>query len=336
MKTDSKRLQPAAAAERRFAGSQSVWRGIAVEYAGLTLALVALVAVFGLSTEHFFSLTTLRTVANQIPDAVVIAVGMTLVMVAGGIDLSVGSVLALCGAVLGVCLVDFKLPLPVAFVACLLTGLVCGLVNGFVTVKWRLPSFIVTLGMLEIARGGAYLVTNSQTKYIGVSVERIAEASFFGLSLPFALALAVVAAGQFAIARTVWGRYLVAVGTNEEVVRLSGIDPRPVKLAVYSLSGALAAVAAVIHSARLSSADPNAGAGFELNAIAACVIGGTSLTGGRGSVVSSFFGVLIIAVLGAGLAQIGAQEPTKRLVTGCVIVTAVILDAYRARLSRKL
>jgi ribose transport system permease protein len=302
----------------------------------MTLALTVLVAVFGLTTEHFFSLITLRTVANQIPDAVVIAAGMTLVMIAGGIDLSVGSVLALCGAVLGVCLVDFQIPLPVAVVACLLTGTLCGLVNGLLTVKWRLPSFIVTLGMLEIARGGAYLVTNSQTKYIGASVERIAEASLFGLSLPFVLALAIVAAGQFAMIRTVWGRYLVAVGTKEEVVRLSGIDPRPVKLSVYCLSGALAAVAAIIHCARLSSADPNAGTGFELNAIAACVIGGTSLMGGRGSVVSSFFGVLIIAVLGAGLAQIGAQEPTKRLVTGCVIVTAVILDFYRVRLSRKL
>jgi ribose transport system permease protein len=149
------------------------------------------------------------------------------------------------------------------------------------------------------------------------------------------LALAVVAAGQFILHRTVWGRYVIAVGTNEEAVRLSGVSVRPVKLAVFALSGALAAVAAIIQCARFSSADPNAGAGFELNAIAACVIGGVSLMGGRGSVVGSFFGVLIIAALGAGLAQVGAQEPTKRLVTGCVIVAAVIIDVYRGRLSRR-
>jgi ribose transport system permease protein len=321
------------AAEGGFSARRAAWRVVVAEYAGLAVALAALVAVFGSSTEHFFTLTTLRTVANQIPDAVVIAVGLTLVMVAGGIDLSVGSVLALSGAVLGACLVDLRLPLVVAVAACLLTGLGCGIVNGLVTVRWRLPSFIVTLGMLEIARGAAYLATGSQTKYVGAAVERVAEASLFGLSLPFAVALAVVAAGQFVLARTVWGRYLVAVGTNEEAVRLSGVDPRPVKLAAFALSGALAALAAVVHSARLSSADPNAGTGFELNAIAACVIGGTSLTGGRGSVVGSFCGVLIIAVLGAGLAQLGAGEPTKRLVTGCVIVAAVIVDFYRARLS---
>ncbi len=305
------------------------WRGLLVEYGGLALALGLLVAAFSLGTGHFFSLLTLRTIANQIPDAVVIAVGMTLVMIVGGIDLSVGSVLALSGAVFGAALVDWHLPLPVALAACLLTGLLCGLINGAVTVRWRLPSFLVTLGMLEIARGGAYLATGSQTRYIGAAVERLLDISFQGLSLPFACALLAVALGQIMLTRTVWGRYLLAVGANEEAAWHAGIDPRPVKLAVFALSGLLAALAAVLQTARLSSADPNAGAGSELQAIAACVIGGTSLLGGRGSVLRSFFGVLLIAVLGAGLSQIGAQEPTKRLVTGCVIVAAVILDTWR-------
>jgi ribose transport system permease protein len=256
---------------------------------------------------------------------------MTLVLIAGEIDLSVGSVLALSSAVLGVCLVRYQLPLSVAVAACLLVGLTAGLLNGLVVIRWKLPSFIVTLGMLEIARGGAYLVTSSQTQYIGPRIEAIAAAEVLGLSLPFFVALGVVALGQVALERTVFGRYLIAVGTNEEAVRLSGIDPRPVKLLVFMLSGLLSAVAAVIHCSRLSSADPNAGTGYELAAIAAVVIGGTSLMGGRGSVVSSFFGVLIISVLGSGLAQIGAQEPTKRLVTGCVIVAAVILDQIRER-----
>ncbi|MHC4678153.1 MAG: ABC transporter permease [Planctomycetota bacterium] len=263
-----------------------------------------------------------------------VAVGMTFVLIIAGIDLSVGSVMALAGAVLGLCLVNFNLSLPGAVLACLLVGVLCGALNGLVVIRWGLPSFIVTLGMLEIARGAAYLVTESRTIYIGGPVEAIIETSILGLSLPFILAVLIVAAGQLVLSRTVFGRYLIAIGTNEEAVRLSGIDPRPRKLAVFVLCGFLTSVAAVIHTARLSSADPNAGNGLELQAIAAVVIGGTSLMGGRGSVVRSFFGVLIIAVLGTGLAGIGAQESTKRLITGCVIVGAVILDHYRHRIRK--
>jgi ribose transport system permease protein len=305
-----------------------------MDYLGMALALVGLVVFFGLKADNFFTLTTFRTMANQVPDITIIAVGMTLVLIIAGIDLSVGSVMALAGAVLGLCLVRFNLPLPIAIIACLLVGVLCGAVNGLVVISWKLPSFIVTLGMLEIARGAAYLVTNSRTIYIGEPVEVISEASLFGLSLPFIIAVLIVAIGQLTLSRSVFGRYLIAIGTNEEAVRLSGIDPRPLKCAVFILCGFLTSVAAVIHTARLSSADPNAGYGLELQAIAAVVIGGTSLMGGRGSVVGSFFGVLIIAVLGTGLAQIGAQESTKRLITGCVIVAAVILDHYRHRIRK--
>jgi ribose transport system permease protein len=314
-----KKREPVGRGARRFVAEQL----------GLLLVLFVLVAAFSLTTGHFLSLTTFRTIANQIPDALVIAVGMTFVLLIGGIDLSVGSVLALGSAALGVCLVDWKLPLPAAIIACLLVGLMCGLVNGLVTVRWALPSFIVTLGMLEVARGGAYLLTHSQTKYVGASVERVTQFSIFGLSLPILFAVALVFIAQFVLTRTLFGRYVMAVGANEEAARFAGISVKPVKVAVFALSGCLSAVAAVIHSARLASSDPNAGTGFELNAIAAVVIGGTSLMGGRGSVVSSFLGVLIIAVLGAGLAQVGAQEPTKRLVTGCVIVVAAVVDYYR-------
>jgi ribose transport system permease protein len=310
---------------------KSVGRLLA-DYLGMAVALAALLVIFGIAAENFFTLTTFRTIANQIPDTAIAAVGMTFVLIIAGIDLSVSSVLALSGAVLGIALVHWSLPLILAVMVCLLVGLACGAANGLIIIRWRLPSFIVTLGMLEAARGAAYLVTQSRTIYVGGPIEVITETAVLGLSLPFLMAIVVVAAGQLTLARTVFGRYLVAIGTNEEAVRLSGIDPRPYKLAVFALSGLLAAVAAVIQTARMSSANPNTAIGFELQVIAAVVIGGTSLMGGRGSVVSSFFGVLIIAVLGAGLAQVGAQEYTKRLITGCVIVVAVILDQYRHRL----
>lgn len=310
------------------------FRTFVADYVGLFFALAALLIIFGLSANNFFTLTTFRTIANQIPDITIVAVGMTFVLIIAGIDLSVGSVLALAGSVLGICLIQLGLPLPVAICAACLVGILCGVANGYITIRWNLPSFIVTLGMLEIARGAAYLVTHSRTIYIGGPLEVITGTSVLGLSLPFILSVLIVVIGQLVLSRTVFGRYMIAIGTNEEAVRMSGIDPRPIKLLVFVLCSVLTAVAAVIQTARMSSASPNAGSGLELQAIAAVVIGGTSLMGGRGSVISSFFGVLIIAVLGTGLAQIGAQESTKRLITGCVIIAAVILDQYRHRIRK--
>ncbi|MDQ3258357.1 MAG: ABC transporter permease, partial [Acidobacteriota bacterium] len=195
---------------------------ILTDYLGMTLALAGLVVAFGLATDHFLTLTTFRTIANQIPDAVIIAVGMTFGLVVAGIDLSVGSVLALSSAVLGVCLVRFNLPLTIAILACLGVGAACGLANGVVSARFRIPSFIVTLGMMEMARGGAYLVTDSQTQYIGARIEAVAEASLLGLSLPFIVAVLIVVAGQFVLTRTVFGRHMIAVGANEDAARLSG------------------------------------------------------------------------------------------------------------------
>jgi ribose transport system permease protein len=301
-------------------------------YAGLLLVLVALVALFSFRSEHFFTLRTLATVANQIPDLTVIAVGMTLVLIIGGIDLSVGSVLALGAAVLGVAMVDWQWPVWAAAALCLGAGLACGLVNGAISVGWSIPAFIVTLGMLEIARGCAYFVTDSQTLYIGARIEGIAAPlSGLGVSAAFLIAVAVVLAGQFLLSGTVFGRYMMAIGYSEQVVRYSGINPQPTKIAVFALAGGLSALGGIFQASRLGSADPNGGVGLELAAIAAVVIGGTSLMGGRGSVINSFLGVLIIRVLESGLAQIGASDPTKRIVTGGVIVAAVIGDAYRHR-----
>jgi len=189
--------------------------------------------------------------------------------------------------------------------------------------------------MMEMARGGAHALTRSQTQYIGSAIEGIAGASVLGLSLPFLLALVVVLAAQAILSATVFGRQMFAVGANELAARLSGIDPPRVKVVVFVATGLLVALAAIIDTSRFQSANPNSGTGFELQAIAAAVIGGTSLMGGRGSVVRTFLGVLIIAVLNAGLAAVGAKDETKRLVTGAVIVAAVIVDYYRRRLSHR-
>ena len=308
--------------------------GKLAEYLAMLGIWIGLVLLFGLLSDNFLSSRTFAALANRIPALAVIAAGMTLVLIVGGIDLSVGSVLGLCGAVLGLALVDFHLPLWAAVFLSLGVGLVAGMLNGLVSVCLGVPSFIVTLGMLEIARGLAYLTTSSQTKYIGNAVEGLA-APVGGLTVSpaFLIAVLVIVAGQVVLTRTVFGRYLVAIGTNEPAVRLAGIDPRPTKIAVFALLGLLTGLGGVFYTSRLGSSDPNAGVGLELSAIAAVVIGGTSLMGGRGSVVNTFFGVLIIATLEAGLAQVGASEPAKRVITGVVIVGAVILDAWRHRLA---
>lgn len=302
------------------------------DFVVLAAILVALVVLFGSLSQRFFTPATFSTIANRIPALALVATGMTLVLIIGGIDLSVGSVLALGGAVLGVALVDWQWSFAASAALSLAVGALAGLLNGALTVGLRVPSFIVTLGMLEMARGLAYLTTNSQTKYLGKSVEGLARPILgLGISGAFLLALLVMLVAQLLLSRTVLGRYCVAVGTNEAATRLAGINPGPVKVAIFAFAGALAGLGAVCNVARLGASDPNAGAGIELAAIAAAVIGGTSLMGGRGSVIATFFGVLIIATLETGLAQIGATEPVKRMITGLVIVLASVADAWRQR-----
>lgn len=314
-------------------------RGIlkgAGEYAALLGIWLGLLVLFGLLSENFLTATTLSTLANRVPALAVVAAGMTLVLIIGGIDLSVGSVLGLSGAILGMVMVDWHFPFWAAGLFCILIGLAAGALNGIISVGAGIPPFIVTLGMLEVARGLAYLTTHSQTKYIGAPVESLSKSlPVVGCSAAFLIALGLVFLGQVVLSRTVFGRKLIAIGTNEQAVRLAGINPRPTKVFVYVLLGALTGLGAVFYTSRLGSSDPNAGVGLELSAIAAVVIGGTSLMGGRGSVVNSFLGVLIIATLEAGLAQVGASEPVKRVVTGAVIIIAVILDAWRHHLSKQ-
>jgi ribose transport system permease protein len=301
---------------------------------GMVAVLAILVAFFGLRSGHFLTVRTLQSVLNQVPDLMVIATGMTLVLIAGGIDLSVGSVLALSGVIVGIAMADWGWPLWPAIALGLAVGAVCGVANGVVSAHWSIPSFIVTLGMLEVARGAAYLVTNSQTKYIGPRIEGVAQPlGRLVVSPAFLVAIIVVLIGQVFLTRTVWGRYVQAVGANEQAARFSGIRTKQIKLVTFVLSGFMAALGSVFQVARLSSADPNGGIGMELSAIAAVVIGGTSLMGGQGSVFRSFLGVLIIAVLQTGLAQVGATEPTKRLITGGVIMLAVVADVHRRRWS---
>lgn len=296
------------------------------------VSLLAIVVFFSLISESFLSLTTLSTLLNQLPALTVVSIGMTLVLISGGIDLSVGSVVALSAGVIGAGTALLGLPLTLAAFLGIVSGALVGLANGSLGAYLRLPIFIVTLGMLEVSRGLAYLVTDSQTIYIGSSIQSFALPwAGSGVSASILIASILVVAFEFLLKNTIFGRQIVAVGSNENAAEVSGIDPRRVRCIVLVLSGLLAGLGGLMNAAYLGSADPNAGIGLELSAIAAAVIGGTSLMGGRGSVVGAFIGVLIVSVLQIGLAQIGITEPTKRVITGAVIILAVILDRWRAK-----
>ena len=296
------------------------------------IALLLLVAFFGFTAENFFSTGTLTAILTQLPALTVVTIGMTLVLITGGIDLSVGSVVALSSAVIGIAFTVFELPLLVSALLGIAAGGCAGLINGVLGAYFRLPIFIVTLGMLEAGRGMAYLVTNSQTIYIGPSIQGLAlPISGIGVSASFLTSLALVVLAQLALTRTVFGRYLIAIGTNETAAKISGIRTEPYLTWVLVISGLLAGLGGLMNAAYLGASDPNAAIGLELSAIAAAVIGGTSLMGGRGSIIGAFIGVLIISVLQNGLAQLGISEPFKRLITGLVIILAVLIDRWRSR-----
>ena len=300
--------------------------------AGLLAVLVALTVVFSCFLDRFFSPATLQSLLNQIPALTFVSVGMTFVLITGGIDLSAGSLIALTSASLGVLMVQYHWSLLTAVPAVLAIGLLAGLVNGTLSTLGRIPSFIVTLGMLQAARGTALLITGSRMQFIGAAVEPLAKPSpATGISTAFLLSAACVLLAQFVLTRTVFGRHCVAVGANEQALRLSGIHPGRLKIAAFLLSGTCAAIAGVIETSRISTGDPGGARGFELLAIAAAVIGGTSLSGGRGSVLQTFLGVLIISVLQTGLAHAGAGEGLRYLITGSVTVAAVAFDAWRNR-----
>ncbi len=305
---------------------------LAFEELFIFLALLFLVAFFAVTADNFLSTGTMAAILTQLPALTVVTIGMTLVLISGGIDLSVGSVVAVSAAVVGVAFTVYELPLALAAALGILAGGCAGLVNGLLGSYLRLPIFIVTLGMLEAGRGMAYMITGSQTMYIGPDIQALSlPISGLGVSPSFLIALSMVILAQMVLTRTVFGRYLIAIGANEQAAKISGIRTEPYLAAVLVISGLLAGLGGLMNAAYLGASDPNAAIGLELSAIAAAVIGGTSLMGGRGSIIGAFIGVLIISVLQTGLAQLGVSEPFKRLITGLVIILAVLLDRWRSR-----
>jgi ribose/xylose/arabinose/galactoside ABC-type transport system permease subunit len=294
---------------------------------GTLLGLALLCFVLWILTPHFLTVSNLLNVLEQSAINATIAVGMTYVILSGGIDLSVGSLVAIAGVVLASAL-QAGLPIPVALVAGLATGAAFGLVNGLLITVGRLPPFIATLGMMSAARGAALLYTDGRPiSGFDAAFRGLATGRVLGVPLPVLLTGAVYLAGYFVLTRTRFGRYVYAIGGNEEATRLSGVNVRFHKTAIYGVSGLTSALAAVLLTARLNSAQPIAGIMYELDAIAATVIGGTSLSGGEGTLAGTMIGALMMAVLRNGLNLLGVSSFLQQIVIGLVIIVAVLVDS---------
>lgn len=307
------------------------------------IALALMVMAMSLLSDKFFTPENGWNILRQISVNLCLSLGMTLIILAGGIDLSVGAILALSGAVAagllkhGIALEQFNVLLRFtvfgSVTAGLLVGLVLGWFNGFVITRFRLPPFVATLGMFSIARGLTMLWTGGfPITGLGEGFGFIGTGVLLGIPMPVWISAPLVGAFMLITQKTRFGRYIYAVGGNERAALLTGLRVNRIKLGVYMLGGLLSAVAGLIVTARLDSAQPNAGLGYELDSIAAVVIGGTSLSGGRGSVLGTVLGCLIIGVLNNGLFLLDVSPFWQQVVKGFVILTAVAIDRMNAQI----
>lgn len=305
-------------------------------------ALLLMILAMTLLSANFMTSDNIFNVLRQTSVNLCISVGMTLVILTGGIDLSVGSVLALSGAIAagmahqGFSLTSLDTYVGFTFWGCCLSALLVGVffggVNGLLVTRFRVPPFVATLGVMTICRGLTMLYTGGfPITDLGGGFEYLGTGWFLGMPMPVWVALLLIGIFAFYMKKSRTGRYIYAIGGNEKASLLSGIRVNNVLLSVYTIAGVLSAVAGILVTARLDSAQPNAGMGYELDAIAAVVIGGASLSGGRGSISGTVVGALIIGVLNNGLVLLDVSPFWQQVIKGFVILFAVILDRYSSK-----
>ena len=305
---------------------RSQWQRVA-EYI-IVVAIIVESVVFAVIAPQFLSVPNLVNVALSIAINGILAVGMTAVILTGGIDLSVGSVAALAGVIAAaVATGGGTASVFPAALAALGVGLAVGLFNGVMVARFRVPAFVTTLAMLTICRGLALIVTGGRSiGNLPTTFGALGNSRLFGAPLPVLLMLLVFAAGWFVLTRMTFGRYVYAVGGNREAAFLAGVNTRRVTLLVYVLNGLLVGLAGLVLASRLGAGLPNVGVQYELDAIAAVVVGGTSLMGGRGSVIGTLWGAIFIGVLNNGLNLAGIDPYTQKIALGVVILLAVLAD----------
>jgi ribose transport system permease protein len=297
-------------------------------------ALIALFVVFSLASPNFLQFENIVGILLATSVNGVLALGVTFVIITGGIDLSVGTVMTLSAVMAGVFITVWQLPVGLGVLAGLLTGGLAGLVNGTLIAKLKIPPFIATLGMLNVAKGLALVISGLKPIYFNDTPAFNAIAmGTLALQLPNAVLILFGAAilASVILSKTVLGRYTFALGSNEEATRLSGVNVDAWKIGIYTLAGLFTGLGGVVIAARLNSAQPALGQGYELDAIAAAVIGGTSLSGGEGSILGTVIGAFIISTLTNGLRILSVPQEWQTVVTGGIVILAVYLDIVRRR-----
>jgi ribose transport system permease protein len=319
---------------RAFVRSDTVQRFLAFG------ALLVLIVVFSVLSPNFLKFENVMGILLATSVNGILALGVTFVIITGGIDLSIGTVMTLAAVITGVLITNMGAPVLVGILGGVVTGGIAGLVNGVLISRFRIPSFIVTLGMLNVAKGLALVISGLTPIYFNSTPEfnRGAMGSLIGsvvpgLTIPNVVLVLFGAAiiASLVLSRTILGRYTFALGSNEEATRLSGVNVGAWKTAVYVVCGLFAGLAGVVLAARLNSAQPSLGQGYELDAIAAAVIGGTSLSGGEGTILGTVIGAFIISTLTNGLRILNVPQEWQTVVTGGIVILAVYLDVIRRR-----
>ena len=317
-----------------------LWRPAARQKLLAFASLVALVAFFGLASPNFLRVDNFVSILQATAVNGVLAIASTFVIVSAGIDLSVGTLMTFCAVIAGVVLTNFGLPLALGIAAAIAAGALCGLVSGTLIAKLKIPPFIATLGMMMMLKGLSLLISGTKPIYFNDTpgFSAISQDSLIGellpaLPIPNAVLILFVLAlvAGVVLDRTALGRYTYALGSNEEAVRLSGVNVDFWKIVVYALGGAICGIAGLLMASRLNSAQPALGQGYELDAIAAVVIGGTSLSGGTGTILGTIIGAFIMSVLTNGLRILSVAQEWQTVVTGVIIILAVWADILRRR-----
>lgn len=300
---------------------------------GILAAFVLLFGVMSLTAENFFTTANFLNVLRTVSTNAFLAMGVMMALTLGGIDLTGGAMLAFSGCVCVVGLARFGLPIPVCIALGVISGLIAGYLNGVIIAYSGIHPFVVTLAMQSICRGGAYLIAGGQpiTLYGREDFSFVGNGLLWGIPLPVIYMLVAMIAFSFLLNKTQIGRHVFAVGGNDLAARFSGINSKRVKIMVWTVSGALSAFAGVVLAARMTSGQPAVGLGYETDAIAACVVGGTSMYGGVGTVGGMLVGVLIIGIISNGLNLLHVNSYWQYVVKGIIILAAVYIDMIRKR-----
>ena len=309
--------------------------GIVKNNVGILSVLVLLCVIVSIATSKFLKPNNLISVLRQISINAYIALGMTLIIILGHIDLSVGAIVAMSGTLTVGFIVTQGLPIPVAILLGILLGMVAGMISGMIVTYFRVPAFIITMAMMNVCSGVAYVYSGGQATRINDDFfSAIGTGYLFNtIPLPVVYMIILIIVISFLLGKTKFGTYIYAIGGNREAARLSGVPIKKVEIAVFTISGVLSAFAGLVLCSRMYSGQPSVGNGYELDAIAACVLGGTSMSGGKGRISGTIFGAMVIGIISNGLNLIGVSSYWQLIVKGLIIACAVLLDSQKGKIS---